>query len=377
MAETASPDESDELRGIAIRKRERDAMKKTLSALLLAALLLTLFTITALAASYYTFTGDCNVRTGPSLSYSILGVAAQGTRLNALGGTSVDERGVAWYSVSYGGRTGWVSSLYDVADGNTGSYTASSGVVTFSGNCNVRSSPSLSGAVLGSVSAGSSLPVLGDTSVDDRGVAWYSVSYKGGVGWVSSVYASYGGSWGYDSWNGDSWGDDSYTPTFTGWGYYTFSASTHVRTGPGTDYKSLGSVRKGSTLPSLGGVKYDARGVAWYSVDFDDQTGWVSSAYATATSTPGDATYGGGGSRSNDTFAGSQYATSGSYVEINGKCNVRTGPSLNDKSLGTIKKGEIATYAGLSSTDSRGVTWYKIYFNNTTGWVSSTYATLY
>jgi len=341
-------------------------MKKLLSVLLVCALMLALGTVSALAASYYTFTGDCNVRTGPSLGYAVLGVVYKGGSLTSLGGVQYDDRGVAWYSVSYNGRTGWVSSLYAVADGKG---SAAGGTVTFSGDCNVRSAPSLSGTVLGSVHAGSSLKALGDTKYDDRGVAWYSVSYNGRTGWVSSVYASYSAS------SGSSGGSSG--PSFEGWGYYRFSASTNVRTGPGTNYKSIGSVRKGSTLPSLGSVKYDSRGTAWYSVDFGDQTGWVSSAYATATSMPGESTYGGGGSKSDGSTAGGQYSVSGSYVEITGKCNVRSGPSLDHSTLGTIYKGDTASFAGLASTDSRGVTWYKIYYKSGTGWVSSTYASLY
>lgn len=57
-------------------------------------------------------TGNTNVRTGPGLSYAEVGCMYQGSCGSFLGGTSMDSRGVMWYSVNYAGVTGWVSSVY-------------------------------------------------------------------------------------------------------------------------------------------------------------------------------------------------------------------------------------------------------------------------
>lgn len=59
-------------------------------------------------------TGDVNVRTGPGLTYDSTGVAPRGSRLDYLGETSTDERGVDWYKVAYDGQARWVSSTYAV-----------------------------------------------------------------------------------------------------------------------------------------------------------------------------------------------------------------------------------------------------------------------
>ena len=62
------------------------------------------------------------------------------------------------------------------------------------------------------------------------------------------------------------------------------------------------------------------------------------------------------------------------YIEgDNGKSNVRTGPGLDYKSIGTLHKGEDAKYLGKTSTDNRGVVWYKIRWNGRDAWVSSRY----
>ena len=139
-----------------------------------------------------------------------------------------------------------------------------------------------------------------------------------------------------------------------------FAATTvNVRSGPGLGYRVLGVVYGGTTLPSLGGVSYDSRGVAWYSVSYKGMTGWVSSKYATS---------------SDYSYSGASY---GSAVRATGDVNVRTGAGLGYGALGTLYKGHTASYLGSTRYDSRGVAWYKVSFHGSTGWVSSTYASLY
>lgn len=56
-----------------------------------------------------------------------------------------------------------------------------------------------------------------------------------------------------------------------------------------------------------------------------------------------------------------------------GKSNVRTGPGLKYKSLGVLHVDESARYLHETSTDDRGVVWYKIKWNGREAWVSSRY----
>ena len=56
-----------------------------------------------------------------------------------------------------------------------------------------------------------------------------------------------------------------------------------------------------------------------------------------------------------------------------GKSNVRTGPGRDYKSIGVLHKDEDAKYLGKTSTDERGVVWYKIRYNGRDAWVSSMY----
>jgi len=56
-----------------------------------------------------------------------------------------------------------------------------------------------------------------------------------------------------------------------------------------------------------------------------------------------------------------------------GKSHVRTGPGLEYKSIGILHRGEEAKYLNKTSTDDRGVVWYKIEWNGRSAWVSSMY----
>ena len=56
-----------------------------------------------------------------------------------------------------------------------------------------------------------------------------------------------------------------------------------------------------------------------------------------------------------------------------GKSNVRLGPGLKYNSIGVLHKEEEAKFLGKTSTDERGVVWYKIDWHGREAWVSSRY----
>ena len=66
---------------------------------------------------------------------------------------------------------------------------AGDGSVVTTGNVNIRSTPGLDGDAQGTARAGATLDYLGETSVDERGVAWYKIRFNGIEGWISSKYA--------------------------------------------------------------------------------------------------------------------------------------------------------------------------------------------
>ena len=155
--------------------------------LILLSVLLVVAVAGALADSVR-FTGDCNVRTGPGLGYSSIGTVNAYSSLPYKDESSVDYRGVTWYKVSFGGGTGWVSSVYSYITSGGGSYYDT--VTAVSGDTYVRVGPGLNYASVDTLYGGQSAPYLGQTSYDSRGVAWYKIRWKGDDLWVSSRYVS-------------------------------------------------------------------------------------------------------------------------------------------------------------------------------------------
>ena len=68
------------------------------------------------------------------------------------------------------------------------------------------------------------------------------------------------------------------------------------------------------------------------------------------------------------------------FIPVNGsdggQVYLRKGPGLDYAEVKVIKAGKTAKYLGTTKKDSRGVAWYKVSFNNKTGWVSSKYGKL-
>lgn len=133
--------------------------------------------------------------------------------------------------------------------------------------------------------------------------------------------------------------------------YVEATAQVNLRSGPGLNYKDIGTVNKGTTLTYLDQYSADGRGVTWYRVRYKNSSAWISSMYS-------------------DLYGAS--AVTYLYA-VGGKSYVRSAPNLNGKILTTFQQGDSAEYLNASSIDERGVTWYQVDYNGKTGWVSSRY----
>ena len=236
-------------------------MKKLIAMLILAALAASLAG-TALAAEVSVhITGNCNVRSGPSLNNSILGTVSEGTTLKGSGTVRRDNRGVAWYEVIYRGHNGWVSSKYAYTTGGSGSKTTKY-VIGDSGKSNVHTGPGLDYKTIGVLRVDDAAKYLNETSVDDRGVVWYKISWKGEKAWVSSRYTRL-----------------SSKRKSEGSTVEADSGDTNVRTGPGLGYDSIGVMICGDRANYLNKSSTDNRGVVWYKISWGGRVGWVSSKY--------------------------------------------------------------------------------------------------
>ncbi|MBQ8506074.1 MAG: SH3 domain-containing protein [Clostridia bacterium] len=208
------------------------------------------------------------------------------------------------------------------------------GYVEASASVNVRSGPGLSYGDLGTIYEGDTLEYLDKNSIDNRGVVWYKVEYKSEAGWVSSKYCELFG--------------EVYV--------YATEGQSYIRNTPSLNGKALVIMREDEVAEYMGKTSVDDRGVAWYKVDYDGVTGWVSSKYTTL---------------------GEEEVYDREVIADDGKSYIRDYPGLNGEKLDVFREGESAIYLEKSSKDSRGVTWYKIEYDGIVGWVSSRYTSVY
>ena len=69
-------------------------------------------------------------------------------------------------------------------------------------------------------------------------------------------------------------------------------------------------------------------------------------------------------------------ATTSGHVEITGgSVNVRSAPGTSSRDIGTVHKGDILIYQGITE-EADGKPWYLVVYANSNGWVSSKYAQL-
>ena len=164
---------------------------------------------TAFAATEYkVITADAvNFRSGPSTSYSSLGSFNKGDKVEYLGTSG------SWVQVKYDNKTGYVYGSY------VGDYSYTKYVIATT--LNVRSGAGTSYSVLGSLSKGTKVEVISTTN------GWSKISYNGSTGYVSSQYLS-----------------DNTTSTNTTTKYVT-ATTLNVRSGAGTSYSVLGSLKIG------------------------------------------------------------------------------------------------------------------------------------
>lgn len=162
---------------------------------------------------------------------------------------------------------------------------------------------------------------------------------------------------------------DSSTTSYST-GTYTITASTlMVRQGNSTSYNSIGYLSKGTQVKVL-----EVTSNGWGKIVYNGQNGWISltycsldsadSAESTTTTTTEKAT---------TTTTEALPSTDGNedtntlYQITASSLNVRSGAGTNYSVIGYLQKGEQVNVTGTSGS------WYKISYNGTTGYISSTY----
>jgi N-acetylmuramoyl-L-alanine amidase len=177
--------------------------------------------------------------------------------------------------------------------------------------------------------AGISNPIIaqikqGDTyDIEEENQNWYKIKLKdNSYGWVAS--------WLVDR-------TDASTKAIQ-----SNVKQLHVRTGPGTSYKSLGMINPNNAY------KFLSQEGDWIKIHYNGQEGWVASWLVSTKQTS------------------SEQVAESATIEAS-ILNVRNKPSTSSKILGKLSKGQIVSIIDVQDG------WYKIQFNKSEGWIAGDY----
>lgn len=281
-----------------------------------------------------TITGsDVRMRSGAGTSYSIIGTYGKGTQMTV---TGVNGN---WYAVSYNGKDGYVCSDYmkvtSSGASSSSSTTTTTGTTSLSGtgtitgsSVRMRSGAGTNYSILATFAKGTKMEVTGKTG------NWYAVKYDGKSGYVSADYLSFTSS------SSSSSSSTSTTTTPSGKTGAVIGTSVRMRSGPGTNYDTLGYYSNGVTMTVLGSEN------GWYKVSYNGKTGYIIAQYLRVTP---------------DSTTSTDGVVTGSDVRL------RLGPGTGYSIVGTYPKGTKLKISGSSGN------WYEVSINGTYGYMSKDY----
>lgn len=218
--------------------------------------------------------------------------------------------------------------------------TTVSGTVTATA-LNVRSGPSTSYSVIGQLSKGSSVKIVGKTD------GWLKINYKTSHGYVSGSYVS-----------------SIYNEAKTE-GYVIGCNFLNVRSGPGTQYDKKGSLANGTKVEIISTT------AGWCKIIYKGSYAYVSASYVSnsPSENPGN-TGGNNSSNGNNTSSSTQPSVKKTGTVTANILNVRKGPSTSSTILGKLEKNNTVQIVD----ETQG--WYKIIYKNDYAFVSKDYIIL-
>lgn len=130
---------------------------------------------------------SCNVRSGPSMSYAIVGEAAKGDDYPLFAELAEPGTKWKWFKINYDGVVGYIRT--DLASSVSAVPTSSAGTgdtmrVT-ADNVNIRTGPSTDYPVITTLDSGAIYPYLGETTAD----GWIKFEYEDVEAYISGQFA--------------------------------------------------------------------------------------------------------------------------------------------------------------------------------------------
>lgn len=221
-------------------------------------------TVTAPKPTHVTTTA-LNVRKGVGTHYAVIRTLPKGTGVVLTG-----QKSGGWVAVRVGTTTGWVSASYLTPIKTTTSTTtvakpstSTSNVYTTTTSVNMRAGAGTGHKIVAVVKKGAKVTYTGKKS----GV-WFQVKSGTRTGWIHSAYLRK-----VTTTVSSSSPATSTTVSST---KYRTTTGLNMRTGAGTQYRIVTTLKKGVTVTYTG-----KKSGKWFQVKYGTKTGWVSSAYLT------------------------------------------------------------------------------------------------
>ncbi|MFD1706491.1 SH3 domain-containing protein [Siminovitchia sediminis] len=306
--------------------------------------------VSSASGTYIVTASSLNVRSGNGTNYPSIGTLKKDNQVKVTGITSNN-----WYRISFGEKTGYVSGAYLKAEPapkpakktNTDIKVSSASgtyIVTAS-SLNVRSGNSTKYSSLGTLKKNNQVKVTGKTNNN-----WYRISFKGKTGYVSGSYLKAKPA------PKPAKKTNTAIKVSKASGTYIVTASTlNVRAGNGTNFKSIGNLKKNNRIHVTGKTSN-----GWYRFTYQGKTGYVHGKYIKA----------------QKPFSAAQPKSKGIQVsKVNGtykvtasSLNVRSGNATSYAKIGNLKRG-----SKVKVTEKTSNGWYRISYKSKTGYVSGKY----
>ena len=286
-----------------------------------------------------------NVRSGAGGSYSKLGTLKKG---NVVYITKKVKKasGDIWYQITYNGKKAYVNgkSKYITLTDIVSEEKIDRKAVVKEGPLNVRSGAGTSYSKIGTLKEGKSFNAVLKVKKTD-GTIWYKFKYSSSKsGYVSAKYVELSNIKSESAFKRKA---------------IVKSSTLTMKSGPGAEYKTEGSLKKGTEFfIEKKYVLYS--GDVWYQYKYNGKTVYSNggSAYLTLT----------------DTVSESSVNKKATVNE--GPLNVRSGPGGSYEKLGTLEEGKIITVL-TKVINTAGEEWYKYTFaSGKYGYVSVKYVQL-
>ena len=317
--------------------------KKIISLILLFALMACVSNGLALGTDYGTAIVDgqnadrVHLRVSASSGSNSMGLYFTGTEVQCKSDPKEE-----WVKVTIGSQTGYMKSEFLYRGTNPGSVQSKQPTATVSNIkagswVNLRSEPSLRGAVAGKVYKGNKVTVLGETASN-----WYYIKTGSQYGYMMSGYLSVSKS-------------SANTPENYGTAVIDGRNSdrVHLRVSASSGSSSLGLYFTGTKVLCKSDPNKD-----WVKVTVGSQTGYMKSEYLYRGSNPSSV-------RPKQPTAVVKNIKAGSWVNLRGE------PTLRGAVAGKIYKGDVVTVLGETVSN-----WYYVKVDDQYGYIMSDYLSI-